>query len=40
VMSMPESLFVKPASLACRAMPVDRLIPFEQSPSERPPRAA
>jgi len=40
VMSTPASLFVKPVSLACRAMPLDRLIPFEQSPSERPPRAA
>jgi hypothetical protein len=40
VMSTLASLFVKPTSLAYRVMPIDRLIPFEQSPSERPPRAA
>lgn len=40
VMSSPASLFVKPVSIACRAAPLDRLIPFEVTPSERPPRAA
>lgn len=40
VTSTAASLFVIPVTMSYRAVPLDRLIPFEQSPSERPPRAA
>jgi hypothetical protein len=40
MMSAMTSLFVIPVTISYRAVPHDRLIPFEQSPSERPPRAA
>lgn len=40
VTSAASSLFVIPVTNSYRAAPLDRLIPFEQSPSERPPRAA
>ena len=40
MMSAMAALFVIPIATSYRAVPLGRLIPFEQSPSERPPRAA
>ncbi|MFZ5672163.1 MAG: hypothetical protein ACOZAM_04285 [Pseudomonadota bacterium] len=38
--SAAASLFVMPVTISRRAVSLGRLIPFEQSPCERPPRAA
>jgi hypothetical protein len=40
MMSSGASLFVMTVTISCQAAPLDRLIPFEEMPSERPPRAA